>query len=209
MILRVIILSKRNNFPSPGGYRRQPACAWGEKKEGVFVEQKNLRKTAGGPLSFGLAAMLLMVVSGILQSGVSAAYMNAVFLSSGFDFTVSPASMAILTVIGLVIYPGIFLILLLVSVNRPRRGTAFCVVWGILSGLSFLLNVSSLFSANVGSRAQLTALANQLVPGGYYLYAGLSIAASACVLVSCILLFRRLHTLELPVSDDMAGQVNP
>lgn len=173
------------------------------------MEQKNLRKTAGGPLYFGLAAMLLMVVSGILQSGVSTAYTNAVLLSRGVDFTVSPASMAILTIIGLVIYPGIFLILLLVSVNRPRRGTAFCVVWGILSGLALLLNVSSLFSANVGPNAQLTALANQLVPGGYYLYAGLSLAASACVLVSCIVLFHRLHTLELPVNDNAASQVNP
>lgn len=179
------------------------------------MEQKNLRKTAGGPLYFGLAAALLLVVDTILQSGVTTALWNAQFSSQGYDITFPPAFTAIRSVIGLLIYPGIFLILLLVSVNRPKRGTAFCIVWAILSGLTVLSGIANLFMTNIEVIAQSEALTNQLVPGGYPLVAGLSLAGSACILISCILLLIRLNKPELPEAepaadiDEAADQVNP
>lgn len=185
------------------------------------MEQKNLRKTAGGPLYFGLAAALLLVADAILLSGVQTALMNAQFAANGINVTLPPAFTAIGSVIGLLIYPGIFLILLLVSVNRPKRGTAFCIVWAVLSGiavlsgLSVLSGIANLFMANTGVMAQSEALTNQLVPGGYPLVAGLGLAGSACILISCILLLIRLNKSELPEAepaadiDDAADQVNP
>ncbi len=178
------------------------------------MEQKNLRKTAGGPLYFGLAAALFLVVDTILQSGVTTALMNAQFAARGINVTLPPAFTAIGSVIGLLIYPGIFLILLLVSVNRPKRGTAFCIVWAVLSGLTVFSGIANLFIANTAI-AQSEALTNQLVPGGYPLVAGLSLAGSACILISCILLLIRLNKPELPEAepaadiDDTADQVNP
>ncbi|MCI1954893.1 MAG: hypothetical protein LKJ21_00755 [Oscillospiraceae bacterium] len=154
------------------------------------MEQKNLRQTNGAPLYLGIAGAVLLLVNVILSSGVSTAYVNSVYATAGLAFTMSQTVMLALSLVFFVIYPGIFLILLLVGANKPRRGTAFAVVWIVFSGLGTLSALYSLFASN----AQIRDLSNQLVPGGFYLYSILGLIGQVCVLVSCILLLKRLHT---------------
>ena len=151
------------------------------------MEKKNLVKTEGGPLYFGLAGALLILISTILASGVSTAYANSLLGSSGI--TIGQTFFTVISIIGYVIYPGIFLILLLTAVNKEKRGTAFSVVWIIFSALYLLSSLKNLFAPV----AQLKDLSAQLVPGGYYLYSVLGLLGYACVLISCILILQRLH----------------
>lgn len=166
------------------------------------MERKSLRKTEGAPLYLGLAAAVLLLVSTILQSGVSTAYTNLLLAARGFTTTVSQSAVLIGSIIGFIVYPGIFLILLLVSVSKPKRGTAFCVVWIVFSVLGTLGNLYSLFAAN----AQLKDLSTQLVPGGYYLFTLLSLVGNICVLVSCILLLQRLKKPQEMTAGSTANQ---
>ena len=151
------------------------------------MEKKNLVKTEGGPLYFGLAGALLILISTILESGVSTAFTNSLLASSGI--TIGQTFFTVFTIIGFVIYPGIFLILLLVAVNKEKRGTAFSVVWIVFSALYVLSALKNLFAPV----PQLRDISAQLVPGGYYLYMVLSLLGYACVLISCILILKRLH----------------
>ncbi|HEX3016619.1 MAG TPA: hypothetical protein VHP31_02050 [Caproicibacter sp.] len=156
------------------------------------MEQKNLRKTSGMPLILGLAGGVLLLIGTILQSGVSTAYVNYVYSTVGLNITISQNIMLIISVIGFLIYPGIFLLLLLLGMNQPKRGTAFAVVWIVFSGLGTLSGLVNLIHAN----ADLMALSNQLVPGGYYLYSILSLLGQVCILLSCIAMLKRLHQPE-------------
>lgn len=151
------------------------------------MEKKNLVKTGGGPLYFGLAGALLILISMILQSGVSTAFTNSMLASSGI--TIGQTFFTVLMIIGFIIYPGIFLILLLVAANKEKRGTAFSVVWIVFSALDLLSSLKNLFAPV----AQMKDLAAQLVPGGYYLYSVLGLLGYAGVLISCILILQRLH----------------
>ncbi len=171
-------------------------------KEGFLMEKKNLRKTEGAPLYLGLAAAVLLLVSMILKSGVSTAYTNLLLAARGFTTTVSQPTVLIGSIIGFIVYPGIFLILLLVSVGKPKRGTAFCVVWIVFSVLGTLGSLYSLFAVD----AQLKVLSTQLVPGGYYLFTLLSLVGNICVLVSCILLLQRLKKPQEVPAGSTANQ---
>lgn len=151
------------------------------------MEKKNLVKTEGGPLYFGLAGALLILISTILQSGVMTAFTNSMFASSGL--TIGQTFITVFMLIGFLIYPGIFLILLLTAVNKEKRGIAFSVVWIVFSAINFLSELKNLFAPV----AQLKDLSAQLVPGGFYLYSVLGLLGYACVLISCILILQRLH----------------
>ena len=84
----------------------------------MFMETKNRTETAGGPVYFGLAGALLILIGDILQSGVATAYTNAMLAERNVAATVTQANTMIGIIIGLVVYPGIFLILLLSGMHQ-------------------------------------------------------------------------------------------
>lgn len=161
-----------------------------QMKEGLLMEQKNLRKTNGIPLYLGLAAGVLILIGTILQSGVMTAYLNDVYAKLGLSINVNSTLILVGLIVGFLIYPGIYLILLLAGANTPRRGTAFAVVWIVFSALGILSELKNVLAPD----SSLKDLSNQLVPGGFYLYSLLGLIGQICVLVSCILLLKRLHT---------------
>ena len=167
------------------------------------MEKKNLRKTSGMPLYFGLAAGVLLLIGTILQSGVTTAYTNAVLASSGMSVGQTPILIG--TIIGFVIYPGIFLILLILGMNKPKRGSAFPVVWIVFSAISILSGLYNLLATSAQS-IQLKEMANQLVPGGFYLYSLLSLLGCICMMISCIALMKRLHQPEETQTPNAVNQ---
>ncbi len=154
------------------------------------MEHKNLRKTEGLPLYFGIASAVLILIYQILYSGVSVAYTKVKLSQMGYTYNISPVLNAVQMIIGYIIYPGIFLILLLLGANKPKRGSAFSIVWLIFSALSIISNVTTLFNASLRD------LSNQMVPGGFYPYMIIGLLGYICMLVSCILMLKRLHTPE-------------
>ncbi|HEX3026210.1 MAG TPA: hypothetical protein VHR42_03150, partial [Clostridia bacterium] len=107
------------------------------------MEKNDHVRTEGAPLYLGILSGILLLISTILQSGVTKAYTNSLLASTGL--TMGQAYFTSISVIGYVIYPGIFLILLLMAIKKPKRGTAFSIVWIILSGLSVIFGIRSIF----------------------------------------------------------------
>ncbi|HCW80564.1 MAG TPA: hypothetical protein DG942_05610 [Ruminococcaceae bacterium] len=155
----------------------------------ILMETKNRTETAGSPVYFGLAGALLILIGDILQSGVATAYANAMLAERNVAATVTQASTMIGIIIGLVVYPGIFLILLLSGIRRPKRGTAFSVLWIIISALNIVSGIYGMLAGN----KKLMSLSSQLVPGGHYTLALLVLAGNVCVLISCIIILRRIQ----------------
>ncbi len=164
------------------------------------MEKNDHVRTEGTPLYLGIVSGILLLISTILQSGVTKAYTNSMLASTGL--TMGQAYFTVISVIGFVIYPGIFLILLLMAVKKPKRGTAFSVVWIIISGLSVIFGLKGLFT-----NPQLRDLSNQLVPGGFYLYSVLSLLGGVCMLVSCILLLQRIQQAKNGQAEDTTDQL--
>ncbi len=155
----------------------------------MFMETKNRTETAGGPVYFGLAGALLILIGDILQSGVATAYTNAMLAERNVATTVTQANTMIGIIIGLVVYPGIFLILLLSGMHQPKRGTAFSVLWIIVSALNIIFEIYGMLVGN----EKLMSLSSQFVPGGYYTFALPMLAGNVCVLISCIIILRRIQ----------------
>lgn len=164
-----------------------------------IMEKKNLRTTDGLPLYLGIAGAILILIASILQSGPSQAY--AASETARLGVSLNPMTTYISSIVGFVIYPGIFLILLLVGVGKPRRGSAFAVVWIVISGLEILSSLYSLLAASQQVE-DLKKISAAMVPGGYYLFALLAFLGNAGILASCIVFLRRLHTPgNLPASE--------
>lgn len=151
------------------------------------MEQKNLRKTNGLPLYFGVAAVVLSLVNIILPSAATTSMLNAILAPVGVTFT--QAAVLVISFIAFLVYPGIYFILLLTGIKQPRRGTAFAVVWIVFAGLGILKELNNLLAVS----PQVRELADQLVPGGLYFYMILGLAEHLCVLFSCILFLNRLR----------------
>ena len=112
-----------------------------------------------------------------------------------------------------IIFPGIFLILLFIGKNSPKRGKAFGVVWIVLSGLSIISSVSSkLFSQLMESSelvkktTEITAnIVNAIIPGGMALYTAVSMLGTVCMLASCIVFLTRFKMPE-KLTDEVSNQ---
>ena len=168
------------------------------------MEKKNLRTTDGLPLYLGIAGPILILIEMILQSGVTQAYTASVVAKLGVSF--NPATTYISSIVGFIIYPGIFLILLLVGVSKPRRGSTFAVVWIVISAIEIL---SPLYSMVAQSQQveEMKKIAADMVPGGYNLLTVLGLLGSACILASCIVFLKRLHTpANLPAADGFSAE---
>lgn len=175
------------------------------------MEKKNLRKTEGLPFTLGMAAGVALLLETILSfslnpiiSKVTASYLaakmniNAAATASGSSF-----GGMIGTVVGFLIVPGIFLLLLALGKNKEKRGSTFAVVWIVIAALSV---ASSLFSLLKGGdlQKQVVEAVNTVMPGGYWIENGLALIGDCLIIASCVTLWKRLH--EPPVMDGPGAQ---
>lgn len=167
------------------------------------MQKKNLRQTDGMPLYLGIAAAILLLIYFILQSGPSQAYTESLLAKQGITNLGSAGTYTYIGyVVSFLIYPGIFLILLAVGAGKPRRGSTFAVLWLIISALNVISSVYGMIKPS-----DLKTIAAVMVPGGFYLYSSLGLLGSLCVLASCIVFLKRLHTPEfLPGNGETPAQ---
>jgi|GEM_PF-1317918 hypothetical protein len=159
------------------------------------MERKNLRRTEGSPLYFGIASAVLILIYRILSSGVSIAYAREKLSPKGIIYDLNPAQNVVGIIVNYIIYPGIFLVLLLQGADKPKRGFAFPIVWAVFSCFSILLIIVKMFQADLRD------FANQMIPDGFYPYILLDLLGSICMLVSCVLMLQRLHEPEQLTAD--------
>jgi hypothetical protein len=168
-------------------------------------QRTDLRNTDGAPLYFGLAASVLALLSTVLSSGISQAYAASILQKQGLSASYAGAT-TITSYIMLLIDPGIFLLLLLLARKKPKRGTAFCVIWIIVGAVSLLSTVYNLI--NKAAIAEMWELADAVLPGGMTVVYIMSSASALCMILGCVLLLRRLRTpLPLPDGEPMPDEV--
>lgn len=165
------------------------------------MQKKNLRRTDGMPLYLGVAGTVLLLIMHILQSGPSTAYTQSLLAQKGVT-GFNPMTLYLGYAVSFLVYPGIFLVLLLLGANKPRRGSVFAVLWLVVSAVETGSSVYSIVSKSQATE-DLRAIAAAMVPGGYYLLTLFGLAGVLCILASCILLLKRLHTPE-PAAEDGA-----
>lgn len=165
------------------------------------MERKNLRKTEGLPFTLGTAAGVVLLLETILSLNLKDIETQAIL--SAMNITV-PASAGtsmggmIGTVVSFLIYPGIFFLLLFLGKNREKRGSTFAVVWIVISVISLLSSVGSMFFMKT-ILTQVAAAVDTVMPGGYWIQNGLAFLGCALVIASCVAFLKRLH--EPPVFD--------
>ncbi|HEX3016620.1 MAG TPA: hypothetical protein VHP31_02055 [Caproicibacter sp.] len=155
------------------------------------MKSKKLAKTCGLPLYLGLAAGILLLAGNILYPGVIYnIQLDAAGGTSYFSsFLYRPIA---LQIVEFLIYPGIFLILLLLAIKEPRRGSAFAILWIVFSALGILsLILSGIFMAPY----VLPSSGRQISANAIYLCIStlLTVLGSLSLLLSCIALLKRLH----------------
>lgn len=156
------------------------------------------------PLYLGIAGAVLLLIMHILQSGPSTAYTQSLLAQKGVT-GFNPVTLYLGYAVSFLVYPGIFLILLLLGANKPRRGSVFAVLWLVVSAVEVVSSVYGIVSKSKETE-DLKAIAAAMLPGGYYLLTLFGLAGILCVLASCILLLKRLHTPE-PAAKDGADPV--
>lgn len=113
------------------------------------MEMKKRSTTQGAPLILGLVAAVLLLVGVIISAPSSMDRVNEFMaeysLQTDMDFSAMGSGFMIFgMIVGYVIYPGIFLIMLLTGINKPRRGMTFAVVWIVFAGLGVLGGLASI-----------------------------------------------------------------
>lgn len=173
-----------------------------------IMKEKNLRKTDGLPFYLGVASGILFLINTIISINVKPLIKSALYKSQNLNMTVNPVTNLVESIIGYIIFPGIFLILLFIGKNSPKRGKAFGVVWIVLSGLSI---ISSVFSKLMGSSelikktTEITAnIVNAIIPGGMALYTAVSMLGTVCMLASCIVFLTRFKMPE-KLTDEVSN----
>ena len=158
------------------------------------MEKKNLRKTEGLPFTLGMAGGVFLLLSEILSYSLNPVISAATYsvLNVKAPAALSGGSTLVWTVVSFLVVPGIFLFLLIRGRKREKRGSAFAVVWIVISGISFASNLFSLFSKSELTSA-ITAAVDAVMPGGYGIIYGLNLIGSALMIASCVALLRRLH----------------
>ena len=166
------------------------------------MKGKDLRKTDGLPFYLGIASGILLLINTIISINVKPLIESALYKSLNLNMTFNPVTNLVESIIGYIVVPGIFLILLFIGKNSPKRGKTFGVVWIIISGLSI---ISLAFSKLVGSSeivkktTEITAnIVNAIIPGGMVLYTAVNVLGMVCMLASCIVFLTRFKMPEKP-----------
>ena len=166
------------------------------------MEKKNLRKTDGAPFILGMAAGVVLLLGTILSVNLKDIETQATLSAMKLPITATGSgAMAtgslIGTVIMVLIYPGIFLLLLFLGKNKEKRGSAFAIVWLAISILSIITSVASTVKMK-NILAQVSAAVDTVMPGGYWLQSGLEYLGQLLVIVSCVFFLKRLHEPPKP-----------
>ena len=164
------------------------------------MEKKNLKKTEGPPFTLGIAGGVALLISHILSYNLNPIIAAATYSALGIQApeAASGATGLISTVAGFLVMPGIFLILLTLGRNREKRGSAFAVVWIVVTALMLAVNLASQFMMKAVI-SQVIAAVDAVMPGGYYIIYGFELVGSALIIASCAAFLKRLH--EPPAYD--------
>jgi hypothetical protein len=165
------------------------------------MEKKNLRKTEGLPFNLGMAAGVALLLQSILSFNLSEIETMATLSALGKSGTVTGTSN--LTIIAFLIYPGIFLLLLFLGKNKERRGSAFAIVWIVISAIRLLSAIASILNMK-DVILQVAAAVDAAMPGGYWVEFGLGILGTGLMIASCIVFLERLH--QPPVLENSEVQ---
>lgn len=172
------------------------------------MEKKNLRKTEGLPFTLGMAGGVLLLLSDVLSYSLNPVITAATVSALNLPNTAAGSGTGglISTVVSFLIMPGIFLVLLTLGKNREKRGSAFAVVWIVITLLMLLIGVASQFflKAILG---QIIAAVDAVMPGGYWILYGFDLIGSALIVASCAVFLRRLHQPPFPAGAE-SGQPN-
>ena len=157
------------------------------------MKGKELRKTGGLPAYLGAACGVLLLINTVISINISPIISSAVLKSQNMSVSVNSSVYLANNIISYIVYPGIFLILLFMGMNKYKRGKAFGIVWIVFSCLSL---VSSFGSLALKSETTIITknIIDTLVPGGMALYTAVSLLGSALMLASCIVFLRRFKT---------------
>lgn len=164
------------------------------------MEKKNLRKTEGLPFTLGMIGGVLLLLETILTVNLKSIETQATLSAMNLPATSGSAASVsglIGTVISFLIYPGIFLLLLLLGKNKEKRGSAFATVWIVISGISIISSIASTVALKK-VLAQIASAVDTVMPGGYWIQNGLALAGCVLVIASCSVFLKRLH--ETPVA---------
>lgn len=164
------------------------------------MEKKNLKRTEGLPFTLGVAGGVALLLSHIFSYNLNPVITAATYSAIGMQAPADTSGVGglIETIGGFLIMPGIFLILLALGRNREKRGSAFAVVWIVITALMLAINLASQFLMKA-IIAQVVAAVDAVMPGGYWIIYGFDVLGSALIVASCIAFLRRLH--EPPVYD--------
>lgn len=165
------------------------------------MQKKNLRKTEGLPFTLGIISGVVLLLEAIISFNLSSIIMNVTWSTVGLESTASGTSVwsVVGSVVGFLIVPGIFLLLLILGKNKEKRGSAFAVVWLVIAILNVLTTVVFLVQGGDLQQSIVSAV-DAVMPQGYWIMNGLSILGSALMGASCIVFLKRLH--EPPVFDE-------
>lgn len=153
------------------------------------MERKDLRKTEGLPFTLGILSGILLLLSTVLSVNLTQPYTEALLEAQGLSSSFGSVG-TVSNVISFLIDPGIFLILLILGKNKPKRGKTFAVVWIVISGISILSGMYSLL-VHSSETEQLYQLVDAVMPGGMTIASVMSLLGSGCMLVSCIVFLQR------------------
>ena len=167
------------------------------------MEKKNLRKTEGLPFNLGMAAGVALLLESILSFNLSEIETMATLSAMGRNSTVAGGNILVGSIISsfvsFLIYPGIFLLLLILGKNKERRGSAFAIVWIVFSAIRLLSTIGSTLAMK-DITLQVAAAVDAAMPGGYWVEFGLGILGTGFMMASCIVFLERLH--QPPVLDE-------
>lgn len=149
---------------------------------------RNLRSTYGLPLYFGvLSGIIYLIGDGLLYYFIN--NYKATVKAYGMTITLSGfgSSYGSLVILGYLLFPGIFLILLFSARSEPKRGTGFCVGWMICAILSIVQGVNNLITkVTLGA-----AMDQTMFPGAMSLTELCYIGAGFAMIACCISLLNR------------------
>ncbi|MCI1965623.1 MAG: hypothetical protein LKJ17_05755 [Oscillospiraceae bacterium] len=169
------------------------------------MKKKNLRKTEGLPFTLGMAAGVVLLLETILSFNL-----NPIITQVTLDHMGMAGSSAALaggtigsmisTVVSFLIVPGIFLLLLILGKNKEKRGSAFAIVWLVISLLAVILGLwGLLFTNDKTLQTKIVEAVDLVMPGGYWIQTALSFIGNLLITASCIVFLKRLH--EPPVDE--------
>ena len=160
------------------------------------MEYKKRVATNGLPVVFGIIASILILFARIIPYSYLPLSLNILSSKYGILYIVT----IIYEIFKYAIYPGIFLILLLTGINKPRRGFAFGVVWIVFSSLSIVWTVFELIRilSRISIGSQLFSLINISIIFSFF--------GSICVLISCIIFNARLSKSPILFSQGIPFQ---